>query len=120
MSDSPYACESRGLRRLNPCPGGGDPNAAAAEVSLPEGLEMCCASGEVDGVEGQACFSAVEAAEACHDDAGKRAALARLDAYARRWGEPCKRPELQDVMRRALRAHLRICKERGFPVPPTN
>lgn len=109
---NPEACEMRGLPVLEPCPGGGE--WADDDLSESMSLPFCCGAGEVGGAERQSCFVALQAARSCKDAAGERAALARIDAYARKFGEPCKDADFMRTARGAFQRFLKICAERGF------
>lgn len=105
----PNSCADRGLPQLNPCPGGSDVDVGGS-LSEPETLVFCCESGPVGPYEtGTGCLGALQAARACKDAAGEKAALARLAEAVKVFGhEPCKDP----VVRKRFQ---RTCASRGFP-----
>lgn len=116
------SCKARGLPEMEPCPGGGQGSGIVlADVNLSEALseieelQFCCGSGPVTRGEGtEPCFNKLQHARLCKDPKGEAAAQARISAYARAFGEPCKEKGFRAKFFGWGR-YQQICAERGYP-----
>ena len=117
LPDNGYgpSCRERGVEPLNPCPRGIPWSEEGPGGPMPEALPYCCASGPLQRAEAQPCFAVERASRYCGPDPdGKAAARARIEAWAKRYGEPCKDPQFRKPFG-AYPGFQQICAERGYP-----